>query len=313
MADSLRIIFMGTPDFAVPSLDILLRNGFEVVAVVTAADKPAGRGLQPRACPVKTYAVSRGLPVLQPLRLRDPEFLMRLRELRADIQVVVAFRMLPEQVWAMPPLGTINLHASLLPQYRGAAPINWVLMNGEKETGVTTFRLQHEIDTGEILDQRKIPIYPEETAGELHDRLMTAGADLVLDTLKSIASGNYQLTPQPEVPAGSLHTAPRIYREDCRIDWNRDAQDICNLIRGLSPYPAAWTLLDGKTLKIYQAKATPAEVLPAPGTADTSGESLRIACRDGWITPVLLQLEGKKKMTAEAFLRGYRDRPWKIG
>jgi len=307
---------MGTPAFAVSSLDILHRSGFEIAGVVTAPDKPAGRGLKMHVSSVKQYAVQHGLPVLQPVKLKDPVFLESLRALRADIQVVVAFRMLPEVVWDMPPLGTINLHASLLPAYRGAAPINWAIINGEKETGVTTFRLQHEIDTGAVIFQEPVPIREEETAGELHDRLQEIGAALVLKTLQAVAGGHYPLQPQQQMQTTQIHqAAPKIFKEDCRIRWDQPASDIYNFIRGLSPHPTAWTLLNGKLLKIFRARKKPDEgKLPAPGTITTDQRHfLRIAAQEGWIELLEVQLEGKKSMGIEAFLRGIREAPEKAG
>lgn len=307
--NQLRIIFMGTPDFAVPSLAIL-KNNFEVIAVVTSPDKPSGRGLKIRESAVKHYAVEHGIPVLQPVKLKDPAFIDQLRALQADVQVVVAFRMLPEIVWNMPPLGTINLHASLLPQYRGAAPINWAVINGEKETGITTFKLQHEIDTGEIIDRQVIPIGEDETAGELHDKLMTAGALLLLKTIQSMASGHYQSIPQGSIAgAGNIKHAPKIFKADCRIAWNRNMAHIHNFIRGLSPYPAAWTTLNGKTLKILRSQSISADNHPHAGQVETDYQNyFRIACKDGWIVPTEVQLEGKRSMETEEFLRGYREK-----
>lgn len=299
---------MGTSDFAVPSLDILYQHGFAIAAVVTAPDKPSGRGLKVRHSAVKQYAAAHQLPVLQPVKLKDPQFIEELRRLKADIQVVVAFRMLPETVWSMPPLGTINLHASLLPQYRGAAPINRAVMNGEKETGVTTFKLQQEIDTGEIIDQQKMAIGEDETAGELHDRLMIEGARLLLKTLRAIASGNYKTFPQPALQEEAVRQAPKIFREDCRISWEQGMAAIHNHIRGLSPHPTAWTTLNGKVLKVYLSEKRDAPPLPAVGTVKTDYHSyLRIAVKDGWIDLKEVQLEGKKRMDIAGFLRGYRE------
>src|ERR1700761_1179920 len=245
----MRIIFMGTPEFAVASLDALIQAGCEVVAVITAPDKPAGRGQKLNESAVKKYAVINNIKVLQPEKLRDPEFLQELQALKADLQVVVAFRMLPEVVWSMPPKGTINLHASLLPQYRGAAPINWVLINGEKESGVTTFFLKQEIDTGDILFTEKITLTGHETAGELHDRLMYKGDGLLVKTVKAVESGRFTENPQHQLAAGiELKHAPKIFKEDCKIDWHQPAEKIYNLIRGLSPYPTAYTHLNDKIL-----------------------------------------------------------------
>jgi methionyl-tRNA formyltransferase len=246
----MKIVFMGTPQFAVTSLDALVKAGSDVVAVVTAADKPAGRGQKLSESAVKQYAVANGIRVLQPEKLKDPAFLEQLASLQADLQVVVAFRMLPEVVWNMPHKGTINLHASLLPQYRGAAPINWVLINGEKESGVTTFFLRHQIDTGNILFTEKVTLTGQETAGELHDRLMNKGAGLLVKTVKGVESGRYNEHPQSQLEEGvELRHAPKIFKEDCVIDWNQAAIAIYNKIRGLSPVPTAYTMLNGKTLK----------------------------------------------------------------
>ncbi|MBK1440406.1 methionyl-tRNA formyltransferase [Parapedobacter sp. ISTM3] len=304
----MRIIFMGTPQFAVASLEALLNAGEDVVAVVTAPDKPAGRGQKLQQSAVKHYAESRGIPVLQPLKLRDLNFLAGLREFNADLQVVVAFRMLPEVVWAMPPLGTINLHASLLPQYRGAAPINHAIINGETESGVSTFLLQHEIDTGHILFQEKVRIAPDDTAGDLHDKLMVIGAELLTKTVRAIAGGKANATPQNTLIADTeLKHAPKIFKGDCEIDWRRPVDDVYNLIRGLSPYPAAYTFLDGKALKVFKATKEKTAIAHPPGTYVTDGTSfLKFACNDGYIAIQELQIEGKKRMDVVDFLRGYR-------
>ncbi|HQD13162.1 MAG TPA: methionyl-tRNA formyltransferase, partial [Chitinophagales bacterium] len=250
----LRIVFMGTPDFAVPSLDILVQNNYDVVGVITAPDKPAGRGQQLQQSAVKKYAVEKGLHILQPEKLKNPEFIAELKALEANLFIVVAFRMLPEMVWQMPEYGTFNLHASLLPQYRGAAPINWAVINGEKETGVTTFFLQHEIDTGNIILQETIKIEEEDNAGTVHDKLMNVGSQLVLKTVRAIEENKVQESPQSAINSPQLKHAPKIFKETCLIDWQRPAAEIHNLIRGLSPYPAAFTYLDGKVLKIYSAQ-----------------------------------------------------------
>ena len=307
--NDLRIVFMGTPEFAVTSLDALVVAGYDIAAVVTAPDKPAGRGMKLTESAVKKYALQKGLPLLQPEKLKNPDFLSALRSLRADLQVVVAFRMLPEVVWNMPPKGTINVHGSLLPEYRGAAPINWAIINGEKETGVTTFRLQHEIDTGNILLQEKMSIGEEETAGELHDRMKVVGAQLLVRTIQGLAEGSLQEKPQAGVnyvsPA-SLHHAPKIFTETCKINWHKPAAEVHNLIRGLSPFPGAFTDLKGKTLKIYRAQKElrPTDLLP--GEFHTDGKTfLHCAASDGFIRIKELQLEGKKKMGVEDFLRGY--------
>ncbi len=302
----MRIVFMGTPEFAVTSLDILVKNGFEVVAVVTAVDKPAGRGNQLQQSAVKKYALEHGLRVLQPEKLKAPGFIEELTALKPDLQVVVAFRMLPEVVWNLPPMGTINLHGSLLPAYRGAAPINWAVINGETETGVTTFFLQHEIDTGSIIQQTKMPIGPDENAGEVHDRMMALGAETMLNTVKEIQAGTAKGTPQEM--GGNYPHAPKIFREDCKIDWNKPVDEVYNHIRGLSPYPAAWTELDGKTLKIYSAKKELTSHGKAPGFADTDGKQyLRFATPDGYILAEELQLEGKKRLGVKEFLLGWRN------
>ncbi len=301
----MRIVFMGTPDFAVASLDILVKNGYDIVGVVTAPDKPAGRGQQLQQSAVKKYAVEHGLRVLQPEKLKAPGFLEELAALKPDLQIVVAFRMLPEVVWSLPPLGTFNLHGSLLPAYRGAAPINWAVINGETKTGVTTFFLQHEIDTGQIIYQAELPIGNTDTAGEVHDRMMLLGAELVLKTVKDIQQGNIKATPQDM--AGNYPHAPKIFREDCKIDWNQPTERIHNLIRGLSPYPAAWTELDGKTLKIYRASKETTSHNLATGTVETDGRTyFRFATPDGFILAEELQLEGKKRMGVKDFLAGWR-------
>lgn len=305
----MRIIYLGTPDFAVPSLQILLENGYDVAAVVTAPDKPGGRhGLLESA--VKKFALSRGLRVLQPEKLKNPAFLETLRSLQADLQVVVAFRMLPEAVWNMPPLGTLNLHASLLPKYRGAAPINWAIINGEAETGLTTFRLRHEIDTGDILDQVRMPIGPDDTAGELHDRMMLAGADLVLRTVRSLENGT--ATPMPQANETATH-APKIFTETCRIRFDRPAAEVHNFVRGLSPHPGAWTELDGKMLKILRTELPPLSEprtenqTAEPGHFSSDGKNwLCVACADGPLQILDLQLEGKRRMHVRDFLNGYR-------
>lgn len=306
--EPLRIIFMGTPDFAVPSLQILYDHGFHVVAVVTAPDKPAGRGLHLQQSPVKKYAESKQIPVLQPVNLKDPAFISELAAFHADIQVVVAFRMLPEAVWNMPPLGTLNLHASLLPDYRGAAPINHAIIQGETTTGVTTFFLQHAIDTGDIIMQEAVDIQPNDNAGTLHDKLMMAGAALVLRTMEAISSGTVQTKPQA---GNSLKTAPKIFKSDCAIHWEQPAARVYNFIRGLSPYPAAWTTVDEQQVKILRAhiQLTESGSLPVPGVMETDGSTyLRFAVQDGWIYVDELQWEGKKRMTTADFLRGYRPK-----
>jgi methionyl-tRNA formyltransferase len=312
----LKIVFMGTPEFAVASLQKLVEAGCHIVGVVTAPDKPAGRGMQLQQSAVKQYALGKGLHILQPEKLKDPAFLEQLRSLNADLQVVVAFRMLPELVWNMPALGTINLHGSLLPQYRGAAPINWAIINGEKETGVTTFRLKHEIDTGNILLSEKIPIADDETAGELHDKMKEIGASLLLKTVQGIAEGSVQEVSQndklkttPGAPGTNdkLNHAPKIFTDTCRIDWERTTAEVHNLIRGLSPYPTAFTKLQDKNLKIFRAeKVAGLHSSIQPGNFETDKATfLRFACSDGYINILELQLEGKKKMQVADFLRGY--------
>ena len=308
----LRIVFMGTPEFAVASLKTLVDAGCNIVGVVTAPDKAAGRGLQLQQSAVKKYAIENGLPVLQPEKLKAPVFLDQVRALQADLQVVVAFRMLPELVWKMPPMGTINLHGSLLPQYRGAAPINWALINGEKETGVTTFKLQHEIDTGNILLSQKIPIGNDETAGELHDGMKEIGAALVLKTIQGLSAGILQEQIQSAQTGSTaetnLKTAPKIFTETGKINWDNPVQQVYNLIRGLSPYPGAFTRLNTKTLKIFRAEPLPGKPdSTLPGNFETDKKTyLRFACTDGYISIKELQLEGKKKMNTEDFLRGYQ-------
>lgn len=298
---------MGTPEFAVASLDALLQAGLNIVAVVTAPDKPAGRGQKISESAVKKYAVEKSIPVLQPVKLKDPEFIAQLRSFSADLQVVVAFRMLPEVVWNMPPKGTINLHASLLPDYRGAAPINWAVINGEKQTGVTTFFLQHEIDTGDILFSDTVEIGKNETAGELHDKLMTTGALLLVKTVQAIEKGEYEETPQRELISSEPKHAPKIFKEDCQINWDEDVLKVYNLIRGLSPYPSAYSSLNGKTIKIYQADILDGVPDTVPGEYISDGKTyLRFACRNGYIDVKELQIEGKKKMYIDEFLRGYR-------
>jgi methionyl-tRNA formyltransferase len=302
-----RIVFMGTPDFAVASLQKLLEAGYNIVGVVTAPDKTAGRGLQLQQSAVKKYAAEKNLAILQPDKLKDPAFIEQLQSLKADLQVVVAFRMLPDIVWSMPPMGTINLHGSLLPQYRGAAPINWAIINGEKETGVTIFKLQHEIDTGNILLSAKIPIGEDESAGELHDKMKEAGAALLVKAVRGLIDGILKEQLQ-QTGSAILKTAPKIFTTTCNINWDNPAKKIHDLIRGLSPYPGAFTLFRGKTLKIF--KAEPVEGLRSSivaGNFETDQQTfLRYACNDGYINIIELQLEGKKKMGVKDFLRGYR-------
>lgn len=299
---------MGTPDFAVATLQRLVENNFEVVAVVTAPDKPVGRGLRMSESPVKKYAVSQNIPVLQPEKLKNKKFLEELAAYQADLQIVVAFRMLPEAVWAMPPKGTINLHGSLLPQYRGAAPINWAVINGEKTTGVTTFFIEKEIDTGKIIFTDTLIIGENDSAGDLHDKMMWIGADLVVKTVKAIESGNHP--GQPQHFEGELKAAPKIFKETTEINWSEDAASLHNFVRGLSPYPAAWTTLKDKQLKIFEARPLP--FLPSGLEQVTERlytdhkKTLVAATANGFLDLLSLQLEGKKRMTAEEFLRGYR-------
>lgn len=304
---NLRIIFMGTPAFAVASLDALVQAGCNVVGVITAPDKPGGRGMKTQESAVKKYAVEKGLYILQPEKLKNTNFINELQSLHADVQAVVAFRMLPEIVWNMPPMGTINVHASLLPQYRGAAPINWAVINGEKETGVTTFKLQHEIDTGNILMQQKLQIGNEETAGELHDRLMKTGAGLLIKTLDGLAQQSLQEIPQADFPVTKIKHAPKIFTETCKINWHTNADSIYNLVRGLSPYPAAFTFIQDKQVKIYKCSKEISTPETLPGKFITDGKTfLKLACADGFIHILELQMEGRRKMHIEDFLRGYR-------
>ncbi|WP_232325833.1 methionyl-tRNA formyltransferase [Spirosoma montaniterrae] len=306
MTNTLRIVFMGTPDFAVASLQRLLNAGCAVVAAVTAPDRPSGRGLQLTPSPVKKAAQAAGLPVLQPEKLRNPEFLEQLASYQPDLFVVVAFRMLPELVWAMPRIGTFNLHGSLLPQYRGAAPINWAIINGETETGVTTFFIEKEIDTGQMIFQDHELIRPDDTAGILHDRLMERGADLVLKTVQAIEAGEYPRTPQPA--ATDLKAAPKLSRETTQINWNQPARVVRNFVRGLSPYPTAWTLINDKFFKIYAvsvANEAP-DFVGEPGIAyaDPHKKKIMVRAADEWLCVDELQAEGKRRMSAEEFLRG---------
>ncbi|MBL7856005.1 MAG: methionyl-tRNA formyltransferase [Cyclobacteriaceae bacterium] len=303
--NSLRIIFMGTPEFAVPSLEILIQNGYRVVAVVTAADKPAGRGQKLTPSPVKECALRHQLPVLQPVNLKSPAFLDELKSYQANLQVVVAFRMLPEVVWSMPALGTFNLHGSLLPDYRGAAPINWAIIRGEKETGVTTFFLKHEIDTGSIIFQEREPILDHDTAGSVYERLMHNGADLVLKTVKAIEAGNAPMVPQPQ-PRENTH-APKIFTETCQINWDQPTTSVRNFIRGLSPYPGAWTMINGKTVKVLNTRAVQPSINPEAKPGDWESDQktfIRFATADGHLDIIDFQPEGKKRMTPEEFFRG---------
>ena len=306
------IVFMGTPEFAVESLKAVIRAGYRVKGVVTSQDKPSGRGLQLRPSPVKVYALENNIPVLQPLKLKDPGFLESLRNLHADLQVIVAFRMLPEEVWSMPPLGTFNLHASLLPQYRGAAPINWAVMNGETKTGVTTFFLNHEIDKGSVIFREETDISPEETAGDVHDRLMIMGAHLVLKTIEGIISGKVAAIDQHLIEnMVPLHPAPKLFKSDCKIDWNRDSLHLYNFIRGLSPHPSAWSELrtsEGEVLKvkIFFARTVNSSPSDIPGTLITDNRNyLHVSTGNGMIAIEQIQLEGKKQMNISQFLHGF--------
>ena len=310
---SLRIVFMGTPEFASTSLRRLVEEGYNVVAVVTTPDKPAGRGQKMHQSDVKLTALELGLPILQPEKLRDEAFLASLKELNPDLGVVIAFRMLPEVVWAMPKFGTFNLHASLLPEYRGAAPINWAIINGEKRTGVTTFLLNHEIDKGNIIEQESIDILPEDNIGSLYDKLMNIGSGLVTRTVDKIAEGGYTTIEQMHIDENTLKPAPKIFKEDCRIDWSKGAESIHNLVRGLSPYPAAWSALyvDGQecgSMKIFTTHIEQANVNVTPGTVRTDGKSyVAVAAADGWVYIDEVQMAGKRRMAIKELLLGWRD------
>lgn len=306
---------MGTPEFAVASLDALVKAGYNIVGVVTAPDKPAGRGMKMNESAVKKYAVEQNLHILQPEKLKNPEFIAELKSLKADLQIVVAFRMLPEVVWNMPPLGTVNVHGSLLPQYRGAAPINWAVINGEKETGVTTFKLKHEIDTGDILLQESFPIGEDDTTGEVHDHMKEVGAKLLVKTVESLMNGTLEEKTQSSVVSSEsavLKHAPKIFTETCKIDFSKTVDEVHNLIRGLSPFPGAFTAFNGKMMKVYRSKkevVTGQAALSGQtaGEFSTDGKTfLKFACSDGYVHLLEIQLEGKKKMLIEDFLRGYR-------
>ena len=303
-----RIVFMGTPEFAVVSLDALLKAGYDIVGVVTAQDKASGRGMKLTQSAVKQYTVEHNLHLLQPEKLKAPDFLEALKSLNADIQVVVAFRMLPEVVWSMPAMGTINLHGSLLPKYRGAAPINWAVINGEKETGATTFKLQHAIDTGNILLQEKMPIAENETAGSVHDRMKVIGAALLVKTIDGVVNETLQEIPQDSIKDIDAIHAPKIFTETCKIDWSKNATQIHDLIRGLSPYPTAFTFLNDKMVKIFSSEK---EMIPhdlPPGSINSDGKTfLKFACKDGFINIQELQMEGKKRMNIVDFLRGHSN------
>ena len=309
----LRIVFMGTPEFAVASLRRLVDEGYNIVAVVTTPDKPAGRGQKLHESDVKVAAKELGLPILQPERLRDEAFVEAMRELQPDLGIVIAFRMLPEIIWAMPKYGTFNLHASLLPQYRGAAPINWAVINGEQKTGITTFLLNHEIDKGAIIGQTEMPIGEDDTVGTMYDKLMTSGCDLVVDTVERIAAGDYIATEQMHIDESTLKSAPKIFKEDCRIDWSWEGAQIVNFVRGLSPYPAAWTpmFIDGKeqgSAKIFRATFAAAQHSQSAGAVYSDGKgSLKVACADGWVEIHELQVAGKRRMATRDLLLGLRN------
>jgi len=307
----MRIVFIGTPHFSVPSLQKIHESSHELVGVITAPDRKAGRGMKLQFSPVKDFAQQNNIPILQPTNLKEPSFQEELKAWNADIQVVIAFRMLPESVWDMPPRGTINLHASLLPDYRGAAPINWAIINGETESGLTTFQLVHEIDKGEILMQHKMQIGEEDNAGSLHDRMMQEGADLVLETLNGLESG--ELTAHAQDESSARHAAPKIFKDDCIIDWKKTTKEVHDLVRGLSPYPVARTFINDKdsgkdlVLKIFRSSIEIADHDVPPGVFDSEDKSsVRIACGDGWLHVHELQLEGRRRMETEEFLRGYK-------
>ena len=313
VGEGLRIVYMGTPDFAVEPLRQLLDNNYNVVAVVTMPDKAIGRHHDTlQSSPVKKFALERGLPVLQPEKLKDEAFLEDLRSYKADLQIVVAFRMLPEVVWAMPPKGTFNLHTALLPQYRGAAPMNWAIINGDKETGVTTFFLDHDIDTGRIIMQSRTPIHDTDNVEDIHDRLMMMGSELVLKTVRAIQDGTAESVPQEQFLTDEpLRHAPKIFKETCQINWNQSAEQVYNFVRGLSPYPAAWSTLvfpDGKRqdVKVFRTSRLVDASAPQPGTVQADGKSLRVAVADGYIVIDELQIAGKKRMPTVDFLRGAR-------
>ena len=311
--NSLKIVFFGTPDFAVESLDRLVKGGYNIVGVVTMPDKAAGRGHKMFQSPVKEYALEHGLKLMQPVNLKDPEFVEELKSLEADLQIVIAFRMMPEVVWNMPPLGTFNLHASLLPKYRGAAPINWAVMNGDTETGVTTFFLKHEIDTGDIIQQERIEISETDNVGIVHDKLMMLGAGMVVETVDAIIAGTVKPIPQEDLLTKDVEPtpAPKIFKETCMIDFNRSAREVYNHIRGLSPYPAAWTMIKDSVgneyaLKIYETELPHEMIIGEPGNVVATKDTLTFACVDGSIEVKSLLLAGKKRMTTAEFLRGFK-------
>ena len=302
---ALRIVFMGTPDFAVPSLAILVENGYQVVGVITATDKYGGRGKKKLLeSAVKKYAVEHQIPVLQPTKLKDEQFLKALSDLQADVQIVVAFRMLPEVVWSMPKYGTYNLHGSLLPKYRGAAPINWAIIKGEKTTGVTSFKIQHQIDTGDLLFQEKMTIEDHDTAGTVHDRMMVLGAQVVLKTVQAIESGTVEL--QQQAHQAATH-APKIFHATCEIDFNLPTAQVHDFIRGLSPYPAAWTIIKGQQLKLFRTLKTTVQNELLPGHFEVNGQQLFVGTADGALEILALQIQGRRKMTTKDFLNGYRS------
>ncbi|MCR4829777.1 MAG: methionyl-tRNA formyltransferase [Bacteroidales bacterium] len=310
-----KIVFMGTPDFAVASLDAIVQAGYEVAAVVTVPDRQTGRGQKITFSPVKDYALAHNLPLLQPEKLRDPDFLEQLKAVGADLFVVVAFRMLPQVVWSMPPLGTFNLHASLLPQYRGAAPINWAIINGETRSGVTTFLLNEKIDEGQILLQAETPITPDDNAGTLHDRLAEMGKELVVKTVDGLLSGT--LEPHPQTITGKLRPAPKIFRDDCNIDWSQDGETLRNFIRGLSPYPAAaTTLVDDKGreqyIKIFDSEFVTCAESPRFDIVTDNKKWVKIGVKNGFLSIKSLQMSGKRKISVEEFLRGYNITNWKL-
>lgn len=301
--DALRIVFMGTPDFAVTALQHLLDHQFNVVAVVTNIDKKSGRGMKETPSAVKKFAVEKNIPVLQPKNLKAPDFLQELSSFNAHVQVVVAFRMLPVAVWDMPPHGTINIHASLLPDYRGAAPINWAIINGEEKTGITTFQLKHEIDTGDILLQNEIDILPSDTAGSLHDKLARLGGKTIVETLKLFYAGN--LSPSPQQFSEANKKAPKIFKNDCAINWNQSGEAIYNFVRGMAPYPAAFTTINDKKMKVFACEFIGADETVQNGAIISDNKNyIKIACENGWINLTSIQPEGKKRMAVPDFLRG---------
>lgn len=317
--EDLRIVFLGTPEFAVESLDRIHKGGYNIVGVVTMPDKPAGRGHKMLHSPVKQYAESHGLHLMQPEKLKAPEFVTELKSLNANLFIVIAFRMLPEIVWSMPELGTFNLHASLLPKYRGAAPINWAVINGETETGVTTFFLKHDIDTGDIISKRHIPINPEDNVGTIHDKLTLIGADLTIETIENIVNGTLTTTPQDELICDDeLPVAPKIFKDTCRIDWHQSATKIHNLVRGLSPYPGAWTEIsgiqgdEGVSMKIFETQIIAKSENSTPGTLHIDGEKIFVSTGDNTIEILSLQIPGKRRMSASEFVRGYHTRENKL-